>query len=901
MNNSKMSTSRQPHSQFSKTSSDPQRVIKPILQSRKKAEKKPADFRPISTQAINPKSSPARKSEKPSKDQESGLLTYKEQRDLRCRKSDVQKTEKKTLNEIEKIQNSIRKTSIVQDFSEACNEMKKIVASNSKTPSLSNHIPFSELFKNESKESGSVKDRICRQFLQKFAEKKNSLEEFKNEEEVKTYKDEKVDDEQNLSFEDPNLFMPEIPFFQYNYTNYEVLESDLSCFDLSEKLEDPEPMPGTISLMYEIFLDTEKFNLITTKTFNYEILKIPPINPVFIKDVGKITVNKTTNFVQENIQKSKPVIKILKRFTVECTKKPVSGLYYEEVLRKTVKILSNSEFVPDTKPVLSDLLIRKFELCSKFLSFSEFSLNKARVMTKPLIVLQEDHKKPRLVNQSQVESQKILLDSYASPIISQDRQLSLFESQNSFDSFQFTLSKQSSYDMPCQPFTVDHVPQTPAFSFPTTENIPFNFILAILVSKSKISQEKAAQALKKRKQESALFVLFSIKKHSALFNHFETWKNLYSARFKSDCVPDSKTIEKFLHFSASFIQRNWKGFFVRKFVVPSLAKYKLFKAKLKAVVIGWKTRKILTTRRMQGHFKTIKDLHNIIFDMNKDPAGASDSLLPRFIDELPKVHSKMIKDFNSLYRTGTWVALLKVAQSKFLDSGKFTEKTVKLKSVNRDEMPIKPLQIDYNELPAETEPVFPQPKKIFRNFLKRKSKTVTVPENLEKTVNATEEIKEKQEGNLRKEKNIMSQEHLEDIEEENMPEDKKFEGKPKEFLKRKSQSIKPKKLQWNVKRKIDCWVSKDVYIKKPQKIVNVAQKEFFNIEELETIFEESLRNFVDTSVYLKKFERIAAKTKIPQFRNCSDFLFGVKEENYYEILEELESHYLHLCTQGIRL
>ena len=191
--------------------------------------------------------------------------------------------------------------------------------------------------------------------------------------------------------------------------------------------------------------------------------------------------------------------------------------------------------------------------------------------------------------------------------------------------------------------------------------------------------------------------------------------------------------------------------------------------------------------------------------------------------------------------------------------------------------------------------------KYYKFYLKRKTKSVALPENNEKSVNATEEVKEKFECSQNKEMLKIIKEQVDDLEEEIMQEEKRVEGKPKEFLKRKSQSIKPKKLQWNVKRKIDCWVSKDIYNKKNLKAPPTTQKDFFCIEELENIFEQSLRNFVDTSTYLKKFDRISAKTKIPQFKHCSEFLFGVKEENYYEILEDLESHYLRLCTQGIRM
>ena len=82
-------------------------------------------------------------------------------------------------------------------------------------------------------------------------------------------------------------------------------------------------------------------------------------------------------------------------------------------------------------------------------------------------------------------------------------------------------------------------------------------------------------------------------------------------------------------------------------------KIKWFKINLKAILVGWKTRKILTTKRMQNHIKNIRDLQKMISELNNDADYSSRTLLASMIDQVPKMHNKFIKDFNSLYRTGT--------------------------------------------------------------------------------------------------------------------------------------------------------------------------------------------------------------------------------------------------------
>ncbi|CAG9332612.1 unnamed protein product [Blepharisma stoltei] len=128
------------------------------------------------------------------------------------------------------------------------------------------------------------------------------------------------------------------------------------------------------------------------------------------------------------------------------------------------------------------------------------------------------------------------------------------------------------------------------------------------------------------------------------------------------------------------------------------------------------------------------------------------------------------------------------------------------------------------------------------------------------------------------------------------------EARAKTFLKRKSQSIKPQKLEWKVERKIDCWVSKDVLIKKktPQSRnlgrKSIEDRRLLTLEELEDIFNDMIQTSTDTLAFLKKPERCLVKTRIPQIRYYSMFVTHYKEDNYQELLDALQQHYSYLCN-----
>lgn len=1037
-----MSYSKTPPSGFSKSLTDPLKNIRPVLQSRKKTETKPVDGKQSPSPALKNKKqiTPAKKNEKnkipPSNANESNIVAYKVQRDMRFRKQESAKTERKTLKEIEKLQENIRRIPSYSEMPQVIEEKGITSTRSNKTPNSRSSIQPGSTFAHPTHresstaktsisqdigesisdlKTGSIKDRICKRLMEKIGKlpEKNFeiVKEFNIFDDLKlenrhSLKSERIDhdDDNEVSFEDPNKFMPEIPFFQYNYNDYEFF-NDFSM-NHYEKIQtfNSEPFPNTIEIIHELHLDTRKKKILTCRTDEYMPIILPITQPCFAH-LGKFVVKKLESFDQEDFQveKKEKIVKILEKCFWKAIEKPIVPLEYDEK-EKEVEILITDidDYEILVKPIIGFIERKRWACQKKFNSLLEIGIKRFEITSKPLIVIEIEEVKSEVAMQASPELNRVFsIDLCSSPI---PRQESMENEENyvnlrlekmemdpnlfadSRGSIEFVYGnnqkelrksdcapRASLHDFLIQefktptkaPLTITKAEEiftanyesTPEESsscvFPNPNRLSFGPVqdnglldihqddpekfeksekpkdppsasttkinerlLAIKIQKifrrflsiKEVKDKKYLNARLLRQKDSCLYVLFKICKMSHLFNYFQTWK---SCQLSSE---SPELIEKFLHYTASFIQRNWKGYYVRKYVIPAMAQIKLLKSKLKSLLCGWKTRKIFITKRMQNHVKNIKDLQKMIHELKNDPDSTSKMLLQQMIDQLPKMHSKFIKDFNSLYRTGTWVALLnKPIVLKIQDYSKSstpacTERKAptppprREKLINRDDLPIKPLQVAYEEVANETdlseEPTQEKPKKVFTNFLKRKTQRISIlKENSEKSVNAREETKEKVEVEDNTE-NI--NDNLWEIQEETMQDEKKAEGKPKEFLRRKSQAVKPKKVQWKVQKKIDCWVSKEIYTKKQKKQQIGKEKEFLSTEELEILFEQALNNYVDTASYLKKFERVANKSKIPQFKNCSEFLFEFKEDNYYEMLEELESHYLQLCHQGLK-
>ena len=900
---------------------DTLKKIQPILSNRKKTESKSIDYNLPSNPTLKEKKQGVSKPEIKKKDpRDSNIIGYKVQRELRQRTQNQAKTEKKTLKEIEKIQENIRNSKL-KDFSNKIQEKPKEKTFFNKTPE---RVSTENFEYNENDKLGSIKNKICQRLLQKIENSEHKK--IKIQKEInffddllnspqELYKNQyfQIKEEDEFSFEiqksaENENFMPEIPLFEYNYEQtQEFVNFWTETNDFEEDCD--KPFAGTISIMHEIDLKKNIFKYATIETKDYEILTLPVVESVCFFIQPRVAIKKLESFDEEDWKIQKKILEKVEKKRFERLLKPVVDV--EEEKNEEILILDIEDYFVATKPVVDWVYCKFFEIVKKNVSFFEVQkVNKSFYSVfKPKVCLEvlNGPFKPKLMTDVSLQAspevfRPFTLDSCNSPIMKVDTFVSPFnETQNSIEAcllgnqinvnstkhclddikkislvengIYYTVSeelcegnknveykknyenqkiveenknfyeksiekyknieeKKNFKDKKTEKYTFedknietytfeDKNIEKYDFEYKNTEkenfeksplikplkSIDFDIIenryteniikntIRVYFSYKKLKENKSQQARLKRQKESSLLILGKILKMTRLSCYFNFWKGL-------DWT-EAELYSKFLEYSATFIQRNWRGFCVRKFLLPHLILKKLFYAKLKGLLIGWKTRKIMSTKRMKNHEKIVKDSERLVFELKKDLDNESQMILNNMISQLRTEKIKLIKDFNSLYRTGTWVALLSKNCSKVISKplpGR------QLNYYNRDEIPIRPMQVSYEHLAVETaeKDFSDQPKKKFTNFLKRKTQKPQICE--EKSVNATECLKEKITDNI-PEKNFENQEEL-------MQDEKKYEGKPKEFLKRKSQSIKPKKVQWKVEKKIECWVSKEIYYKK---------------------------------------------------------------------------------------
>jgi hypothetical protein len=896
---------------LSKTALDGLKKIQPVLQSRKKPETKKVET-PAVTLKERKNFYQVKKPENPKKtsgaNSEINLIGYKLQRELRQRNQVQAKTERRSFKEVEKIQKIMRKSSLSQISNKGL-DIKSENDKKNKTPS--SRVRFNEyIIQYEDTESNpsQIFNKTQDIFFEKppieINQEVNFFDKYNYGYKVQNYLNNFEIQEENFSEENSSVYMPEIPLFQCNYepiSEFQDFDTKNDVLETYERI----PYPGTVCLIHEIDLSVSRSRSITIIASKYEVLELPILeNRCFVTE-AKTPVKKIMVFNQEDW--NPPMItRVINTKTFEIVPKPIIPLIYEENPIPEIELLITNidDYEVLIKPVTNILTQYKYALFYKPISWISVQRSCFSVTSKPQVNFyykecnQVEYNRLEVSLQTSPELQRIFTDSCNSPIAKHENfchDSPFFnDSQNFIDSSLLNTGPQRFCD------DKSYEISTPIFQIP--ENLPrsardpeksIRSYIRTLISLKTLKEKRLKLAKLKRMKESAVYIISKISKTSFFNCYFNIWKSSMS-------LLDNKLILKFLSYSATFIQKNWRGYYTRKYAVPQTYAMKLLVSKLKALLVGWKTRKILKTRRIQNHLKNIKDLKKMIYDLNRGVDASTQDLLNRMVGQLPNMHSKFIKDFNTLYRTGTWSALYAKRPNNSTETQKNTPnepqfmpepEIIKKKYHNRDEIPIKPMAATYDEILEE----FPvqiedKPKKVFTNFLKRKSY-----KNNEKSVNAQEAVKEKVEIT----ESVL--EKIDENEEETMHDEKNQENKPKEFLKRKSQSIKPKKVQWKVEKKIDCWVSKDIYMKKPPKRISEKEKNYLSIEELEEIFDNVIQNYTDTSTYLKKFERIACKTKIPQFKTCCEFLLVYREDTYYQMLEKMESRYLQLCSQGLKL
>ena len=132
-------------------------------------------------------------------------------------------------------------------------------------------------------------------------------------------------------------------------------------------------------------------------------------------------------------------------------------------------------------------------------------------------------------------------------------------------------------------------------------------------------------------------------------------------------------------------------------------------------------------------------------------------------------------------------------------------------------------------------------------------------------------------------------------------EDEKQDKPKHNFLKRKSQTYQPKKIEWKAKTRVNCWgesINSEPkpkhYKKKSPETSNLLKSK---VAELELVFEELRKQHVSVFSHFGVFERISGRTSIPQINPYSSFITDFDDESYQEAFESLQTHYLHLCNE----
>ena len=256
------------------------------------------------------------------------------------------------------------------------------------------------------------------------------------------------------------------------------------------------------------------------------------------------------------------------------------------------------------------------------------------------------------------------------------------------------------------------------------------------------------------------------------------------------------------------------------------------------------------------------------------------------------MHNKLRLDFNTLYLTGKWTGLPVFQESFVMENStlsfrqprKTEEFSMSRNSfVNGEDMPIKPMQKRYEEYAEEFAQVeAPSPK--FNNFLK-------------KTRPMVNKIQEKK--NVERELIIKEEIPLENLEEIRSDEPRNL--KPKQFLKRKSQAVKPQKLEWKVTKRIDCWLPKEKFPKQKDASFEIRQMiprgSFLTLKDLEVEFQKDLENYQNLAEFFDRSEK--ALSKVPQLSDISHCVIKYSDEKYQQQIEELEKHYNYLCSEEV--
>ena len=340
----------------------------------------------------------------------------------------------------------------------------------------------------------------------------------------------------------------------------------------------------------------------------------------------------------------------------------------------------------------------------------------------------------------------------------------------------------------------------------------------------------------------------------------------------------------FREYSALFIQRCWRGFCVKKLYKQQMSSRLQSRKKIRKLVRSWKIRRILSTRRLQITLKGLKDSVRLISEIRHDQAAIL--LYNQLQSQLPILKTKLKSDITMLYRSGKWVGL-PIYFPDTTNSIIEQEPMEKLQEsfVRRDDMPIRPLLVNYEEIQeSPKEPEKPQPKKNVQ-YLKRGAGKMSWKHGL------GEKAAEKFENSY------MTFQQSEIFEEE--PEFRNTA--PRDFLKRSSKKVVNQKLKWKAEKRIDCWLSRGSaqYSKEYDLGISIGKSEgnVMHLEQLDQIFLEMSEQYIGINEFLDQTERVGQK--IPQLNSNSKFIVEYLEGKQQETVETLESQYNNLCNDEL--
>lgn len=266
--------------------------------------------------------------------------------------------------------------------------------------------------------------------------------------------------------------------------------------------------------------------------------------------------------------------------------------------------------------------------------------------------------------------------------------------------------------------------------------------------------------------------------HNKLSQAYRIWKLTVD-------ILKAEVYKKFLSVCATFIQKNWRGYLARKILKIKVASRIHLQRCLRKFVKGWKVRQIMKTSTVNKLKEQIRDSESLVADLkNSNPTQVNLDLMYKMSVQIKAMKRNLIEEVRYLYDIGSW-SLMKEVRSK-----KLVYKKIRF-------------QIDEpsdkcSDLKEESK--CDSPKIRFSNFLRRNKENydpLKSIRNSSRSQTPQPSIKLEQIPTLNPDKSL---EELSDYEPK--PERKSFT-----FLKRKSQMIKPTKINWQSNSKIDCWGS----------------------------------------------------------------------------------------------